>query len=96
MIRYTEDNLYDLAELFKMFGDSTRVRILFSILEGEKCVADIAEELGMNQSPISHQLAILRSSKLVAVRRDGKQMFYSLADDHVKSILELGMEHINE
>ena len=93
---YEDEALYDLAELFKIFGDSTRVRILFLILNGEKCVADIADSLSMTQSAISHQLKILKASKLVKVRRDGKQMFYSLDDDHVKSILELGMEHVNE
>ena len=93
---YEDESLYDLAELFKIFGDSTRVRNLFLILNGEKCVADIADSLSMTQSAISHQLKILKASKLVKVRRDGKQMFYSLDDDHVKSILELGMEHVNE
>ena len=91
-----DDKLYDLAELFKVFGDSTRIRILVALFESEMCVCDIAATLNMTQSAISHQLKILKASKLVKVRRDGKQMFYSLDDDHVKSILELGMEHVNE
>ena len=91
-----EEQLYDLAELFKIFGDSTRVRILFLLLEEEHCVADIAEELSMNQSAISHQLKILKSAKLIKSRRDGKQIYYSLADAHVHDILNLGLDHINE
>lgn len=91
-----EENLYDLAELFKVFGDSTRIRILFALFERELCVAEIAEELSMNQSAISHQLRILKNSKLVKSRRDGKQMIYALADDHVRTIIDQGWEHINE
>lgn len=91
-----ETELYDLAELFKMFGDSTRIRILFVLSEAEVCVCDLAEALNMTQSAISHQLKILKQSKLVKNRRDGKSIFYSLADEHVKSILELGLEHIEE
>ena len=91
-----EDELYDLAELFKIFGDSTRIRILFVLFEAEVCVCDLAEALKMTQSAISHQLAILRNARLVKARRDGKQVFYSLADDHVKTILAQGMEHIEE
>ena len=91
-----ENELYDLAELFKVFGDSTRIRILFVLHEGEVCVQDIADALQMTQSAVSHQLKILKQSKLVGSRREGKQMFYSLADDHVLSIIDLGLEHLRE
>lgn len=91
-----ETELYDLAELFKIFGDSTRIRILFVLSEAEVCVCDLAEALNMTQSAISHQLKILKQSKLVKNRREGKSIFYSLADDHVKSILGMGLEHIEE
>lgn len=91
-----EDTLYDLAELFKVFGDSTRVRILVALFESELCVCDISESLGMTQSAVSHQLQILRTSKLVKSRRDGKQMYYSLADDHVVTIIAQGLSHILE
>lgn len=91
-----EDDLYDLAELFKIFGDSTRIRILFVLFEAEVCVCDIAEALGMSQSAISHQLAILKKSKLIKNRRKGKSIFYSLADEHVRTIISQGMEHITE
>ena len=91
-----EDELYDLAELFKVFGDSTRIRILFVLFEAEVCVCDLAEALNMTQSAISHQLRILKQSKLVTSRRDGKQVFYSLADGHVRTIIAQGREHIEE
>jgi len=91
-----EDKLFDLAELYKMFGDSTRVKILFVLFESELCVCDIAALLGMTLSAISHQLRILRAAKLVDFRKEGKTVFYRLADDHVRSILALGMEHISE
>ena len=91
-----EDELYDLAELFKVFGDSTRIRILFVLFEAEVCVCDLAEILHMTQSAVSHQLKILKQSKLVSARRDGKSVFYSLADDHVRSIIAQGREHIEE
>lgn len=91
-----EEELYDLAELFKVFGDSTRMRILFVLSEAEVCVCDLAEVLNMTQSAISHQLKILKQSKLVKSRREGKSIFYSLADDHVKSIIAQGTEHIEE
>ncbi len=91
-----EDALYDLAELFKVFGDSTRVRILVALFESELCVCDISESLGMTQSAVSHQLQILRSNKLVKSRRDGKQIFYSLADEHVVTIIAQGLSHILE
>lgn len=91
-----EEELYDLAELYKIFGDSTRIRILFVLSEAEVCVCDLAQALSMTQSAISHQLKILKQSKLVKSRRSGKSIFYSLADEHVRMILELGLEHIEE
>ena len=91
-----EDELYDLAELFKVFGDSTRIRILFVLFEAEVCVCDLAAALSMTQSAISHQLRILKQNKLVKCRREGKSVFYSLADDHVRSIIAQGREHIEE
>lgn len=91
-----ETELYDLAELFKVFGDSTRIRILFVLFEAEVCVCDLAEVLNMTQSAISHQLKILKQNKLVKSRREGKSIFYSLADDHVRSIIAQGREHIEE
>ncbi len=91
-----DEELFDLAELFKIFGDSTRVRILFVLFESEMCVCDIAQLLGMTQSAISHQLQVLKKSKLVKYRREGKTVFYSLADSHVRTILGQGMEHIGE
>lgn len=91
-----EDELYDLAELFKVFGDSTRIRILFVLFESEMCVCDLAEALNMKQSAISHQLKILKQAKLVTNRREGKSVFYSLADNHVRTIIDQGREHIEE
>ena len=91
-----EETLFDLAELYKVFGDSTRIKILYVLFEAEMCVCDIAQLLGMTQSAISHQLQVLKKSKLVKYRRDGKTVFYSLADDHVRSILDQGMEHVAE
>lgn len=91
-----ETELYDLAELFKVFGDSTRIRILFVLFEAEVCVCDLAQALNMTQSAISHQLKILKQNKLVRNRREGKSIFYSLADDHVRSIIAQGREHIEE
>lgn len=91
-----EEKLYDLAELFKIFGDSTRIRILYVLFESEMCVCDIAELLGMTQSAISHQLRLLKQAKLVRSRREGKTVYYALADDHVRTILGQGMEHIEE
>ena len=90
------DELYDLAELFKVFGDSTRIRILFVLFEAEVCVCDLAKALNMTQSAISHQLRILKQNKLVKSRRDGKSIFYSLADEHVRTIIDQGREHIEE
>lgn len=91
-----EEELYDLAELFKVFGDSTRIRILYVLFEAELCVCDIAEALQMTQPAISHQLRILKQAKLVKNRREGKSIFYSLADGHVRTIIAQGKEHIEE
>lgn len=91
-----EEKLYDLAELFKMFGDSTRIRILYVLFEAEMCVCDIAELLKMTQSAISHQLRLLKQAKLIKNRREGKTVYYSLADEHVRTIINQGMEHIEE
>ena len=92
----SETELYDLAELFKVFGDTTRMRILYSLFESELCVCAIAELLGMTQSAISHQLKVLRENKLVASRREGKTIYYFLADDHVRTIIGQGFEHLTE
>lgn len=91
-----EDILFDLAELFKIFGDSTRIKILYALHDEELCVGDIAEVLGMNQSAISHQLRVLKQAQLVKFRRDGKTIYYSLADSHVRTIISQGMEHVGE
>ena len=91
-----EDTLYDLCELFRIFGDSTRIRILYVLFEAEMCVCDIAALLGMTQSAISHQLRALKNARLVKARREGKTVFYSLADDHVKTIIDQGIEHVKE
>ena len=91
-----EEDLYDLAELFKVFGDSTRVRILCALDEAEMCVCDIAALLNMTQSAISHQLRVLKQARLVKNRKEGKVVYYSLDDDHVKSIFNQGLMHIKE
>lgn len=91
-----EEHLYDLAELFKVFGDTTRIKILYVLFENEMCVCDLAEVLNMTQSAISHQLRVLKQNRLVNFRREGKNIIYSLADDHVRSIIDQGMEHIEE
>lgn len=91
-----DETLYDLAELFKVFGDSTRVKILYALSEAELCVCDIARLLGITQAAVSHQLRVLKASALVRSRREGKVVFYALDDDHVRSILRQGMEHIQE
>ncbi len=91
-----ETELYDLAELFKIFSDSSRIRILFVLFEAEVCVCDLAKMLQMSQSAVSHQLRILKQSKLVKSRREGKSIFYSLADDHVRTIIAQGRDHIEE
>lgn len=90
-----EEKLYDLAELFKVFGDTTRIKILHALFESEMCVCDIAALLGMNQSAISHQLRVLKQAGLVKFRRDGKVVYYSLDDEHVQNIFEQGFAHIN-
>lgn len=91
-----DEILYELAELFKVFGDSTRIRILYALFEDELCVGDIAELLNMSQSSVSHQLRILKDAKLVKFRREGKSIFYALDDEHVYHIIEMGMEHVEE
>ena len=91
-----EEKLYDLAELFKVFGDTTRVKIISALFEAEMCVCDIAELLRMTQSAISHQLRVLRQARLVKHRKEGKVVFYSLDDEHIKSIFNQGLEHILE
>ena len=91
-----EEELFALADFYKIFGDSTRIRILFVLYETELCVCDIAETLGMTVSAISHQLRILKQARLVKFRRAGKTVYYSLADDHIHAILAQGMEHIRE
>ena len=92
-----DETLYDLAELYKVFGDTTRIRILFVLLEAEEvCVCDIATLLNMSQSAISHQLRVLKTNQLVKYRKDGKEVFYSLADGHIRTILDQGLEHIKE
>ena len=92
----TENVLFDLSELFKVFGDSTRIRILYCLFESEMCVYDIATLLNMTQSAISHQLSVLKKSKLVKSRREGKTVIYSLADSHVRTIIDQGVEHVTE
>ena len=91
-----DEVLSDLADLFKIFGDSTRIKILYALLRSELCVCDIARVLNLTQSAVSHQLRILKGGKLVKYRREGKTVFYSLADDHVRSIINQGMDHISE
>lgn len=91
-----EEELSNLAELFKVFGDFTRIRILFVLFEAEVCVCDLAATLNMTQSAISHQLRILKQNKLVKNRREGKSIFYSLADEHVRTIIAQGLDHIKE
>ncbi len=92
----TDEHLFDLAELFKMFGDSTRMKILFVLFETEACTCGLAEALNMTSSAVSHQLGALKRAKLIKSRRDGKTVFYSLSDDHVRTIIKMGMEHIEE
>ena len=91
-----DDSLYDLSEVFRVFGDSTRIRILYALFESELCVCDLATLLGLTKSAVSHQLRILKDAKLVKFRREGKSIFYTLDDDHVRAILSLGMEHLSE
>ena len=91
-----EELLYDVAELFRVFGDSTRIRIMCALMDRELRVGDLADALQMTQSAVSHQLRLLKTNKLVKFRRDGKNMLYSLDDDHVRSIISIGMEHVEE
>jgi ArsR family transcriptional regulator len=91
-----DETLYDLAELFKVFGDSTRIKILYALFEAELCVCDIAQLLGLSQSAVSHQLRVLKANSLVKPRKEGKTVFYSLADDHVRKVIAQGMEHVME
>lgn len=91
-----EELLYDLADFFKTFGDTTRIKILYALMEQDLCVADLAEAIGATQSAVSHQLRTLKQSRLVRAKREGKNVMYSLSDDHVHSILDQGMTHICE
>lgn len=91
-----DELLYDLADLFRVFGDSTRIKILYALHDSERCVQDIAEVVSLSQSAVSHQLRVLRDSKLVRFRREGKTVYYALDDDHVRTILSVGMEHLEE
>ena len=91
-----DETLYDLAELFKVFGDTTRIKIICALFESEMCVCDIAALLCMNQSAISHQLRVLKQARLVKYRKDGKVVYYSLDDEHIKKIFDLGLIHVNE
>ena len=91
-----DETLYDLAELFKVFGDSTRIKILYALFEAELCVCDIAQLLSVSQTAVSHQLRVLKNNKLVKFRKEGKNVFYSLADDHVRRIIDQGIEHLEE
>jgi len=91
-----EEDLYELADLFKVFGDSTRIKIICALFQAEMCVCDIAALLGMNQSAISHQLRVLKQTRLVKNRKEGKVVYYSLDDDHVKGIFDQGLEHLYE
>ncbi len=92
----TDGEVYQLAELFKVFGDPTRLKILYTLLEGECCVQELAGKVGMSQSSVSHQLRVLKQSQLVRFRREGRTIFYSLADGHVCTIANQGLEHIRE
>lgn len=91
-----DEVLYELADLFRVFGDSTRIKILYALHDNELCVQDIANAVQLSQSAVSHQLRVLKDSKLVRFRREGKTVYYALDDDHVRSILSLGMDHIEE
>ena len=91
-----DETLFTLADLFKIFGDTTRIKILFSLFEEELCVREITELLGMTQSAVSHQLKVLRTAKLVRAEKKGKNVYYALNDHHVKSILEKALEHVCE
>ena len=92
----TEEDLYDLADLFKAFSDTTRIKLLYALMEGELCVADLVEKTGATQSAVSHQLRGLKQMDLIRCRKEGKQVIYFLADDHVYTILQMGMDHVKE
>ena len=92
----SEDQLYDLAEVFKVFGDSTRIRILYRLFSGEYGVNELAESLNLTHSAVSHQLKLLKQARLVRARREGKSMIYALADEHVRTMMGQGLEHISE
>ena len=92
----SEEILYDLADLFKVFSDTTRIKILFALMDNDLCVADIAETINASQSAVSHQLRILKQARLVKFQREGKNVIYSLSDDHVHTMLDQGMTHICE
>lgn len=94
-VQVTEEMFYNLSELFKVFGDKTRIKILYSLFHHELCVQEIADKVSMTQSNVSHQLRILKNAQLVKFRKDGKTIYYSLDDDHVEKIFEQGFEHIN-
>ena len=91
-----DEHFFELAEFFSVIGDSTRIKILYLLFEGEMCVCDISEKLSMSMSAISHQLRVLKNSRLVKYRKEGKSVLYSLDDDHVKTIINMGVDHINE
>lgn len=91
-----EEEIQEIADLFKVFADASRIKILLAMYDGERSVSEISEAVGMTPSAVSHQLAVLRSAKLASARRDGKQIFYSLADEHVHTIIGVGREHIEE
>lgn len=91
-----DETLYDLAELFKVFGDTTRIRILYALFSSEMCVCDIADLLGMTHSAISHQLRVLKNARLVKFRKEGKVVYYSLDDNHISQIFDCGLAHIQE
>ena len=92
----TEEDLYDLADLFKAFSDTTRIKLLYALMEGELCLADLVERTGATQSAVSHQLRGLKQMDLIRCRKEGKQVIYCLADDHVHTILQMGMDHVKE
>ena len=94
--KLSDDMLIDLSEFFKVFGDSTRIQVLYALMDEEKCVNDLAEKINATQSAVSHQLRILKNARLVKFRREGKTIFYELCDEHIKSILDMGMEHLSE
>jgi len=95
-LKFTDETIEDLASLLKIFGDATRIRILLCLSKSDSYVGELAEQLGMTQSAVSHQLSVLKQSKLVKTQRQGKNILYAIADDHVSSIIETGLEHVME